>query len=249
MKTNKKTLLLILLLGLTLAACRPKEDDSASEDKVSEIYTSVAQTLAAKPTDTAQPTETPLPPTPTLVASPTQLSGGSGNGNGNGGGFDTPTPASQPQPQCKDAIYMSDVTIPDGTILAPGESFEKTWLIFNGGTCTWEADYTLSFLSGEEMNGVPHALGKSVPPNTQVEVTVSMVAPLVAGSYTGYWQMTDSEGTKFGNAIYVKISVSGDATSTVTPSPTEDYTPTPTWTATIAPTETVTPAPTETPAP
>jgi hypothetical protein len=253
MKTNVKTLFFVIMLfGFALAACKGDEEAPSAEDTVAEIYTSVAQTVAARPSDTAQPTATRLLSTPVPLPSFTPPSGGNGNGNGNGNGggngIPTLTPPPSSQPLCKDAIYMQDITVPDGTIFAPGEGFEKTWLIFNGGTCTWEADYVLSFLSGEEMSGIPHPLGNVVPPNTQVEVSVSMTAPLVAGSYTGYWQMTDSEGTKFGNAFYVIISVSGDATVTSTPTqtftatpvPTEEYTPTPTLTDTPVPSETPT---------
>ncbi len=244
MKTKAINLLwLFLFFAFLLAACKPKEENP-EEDKVVEIYTSVAQTVAARPTETAIPTATLLPPTPAILPSATLFGNGNGRGNGGGAGIPTSTPPSATETVCKDAIYMRDITVPDGTILSPGESFDKTWLIFNGGTCTWEADYTLGFLSGSQMSGVPHAVGSAVPPNTQIEVTVSMVAPLEAGSYTGYWQMTDSAGTKFGNAIYVMISVSGDATATFTPAPTEDYTPTPTFTPVPSPTDT--PAPTET---
>ncbi|MGE5375455.1 MAG: hypothetical protein ACM3XO_10390 [Bacteroidota bacterium] len=35
---------------------------------------------------------------------------------------------------CNHAGYISDVTIPDETVLAPGESFNKTWEFQNTGT-------------------------------------------------------------------------------------------------------------------
>ena len=250
---SKKFFLLVSLALFSLTACGVDEEPSQDE-VVNQIYTSVAQTVAAMPTETVLPTATSVPPTARLIASPLPASGnaggngqGGGAGRGSGAGFATPTYSSVvlDQAVCKDALFMSDITIPDGTILAPGESFEKIWLLYNGGTCEWQADYTLRFVSGEEMSGIPLAVGIVVPPNGQAQLSVSMTAPFEAGTYTGYWQMSDSEGINFGNVIFVEISVSNDLIPTATIVPTETYTPELTATETPVPTETPIP-PTET---
>jgi len=41
------------------------------------------------------------------------------------------------------ALFVSDVTITDGTVLAPGEAFTKTWRFQNTGTCDWDEKYTI----------------------------------------------------------------------------------------------------------
>ncbi len=226
MKKAPKHLLLVLLgLTLLLAACKTTPTPDPAEEAVAQVYTSVAETLAAKPSQTSTATFAPLA-TATLISTvPAQ-------------------PATQAQPTatmlvvtevpCQDAIYMSDITIPDNTIFAPGETFVKTWQIFNGGSCAWEANYALSFTSGEEMSGVPTTLGTSIPANGQAQVSVSMTAPLTAGSYTSYWQLTDNTGKKFGNAIFVKIVVA-EPTITSTPTETPIPTDTPVPTATTVP--------------
>ena len=209
-----KTLLLLAFGSLfLLAACGSKQKLS-EEEVVAQVYTSVAETLAAQPTP-IPPTATLLPPsaTPTLIptmtqaAPPTQV-------------FATATQLIATQTPCLNAIYMSDVTIPDGTVFAPGETFVKTWQIFNGGTCDWEANFALSFASGEQMSGVATPLGTKIPANGQAQVSVSMTAPPEFGSYTGYWQLTDATGKKFGNAIFVKIVVGSATAPTVTPTAT-----------------------------
>src|ERR1700704_1212338 len=44
------------------------------------------------------------------------------------------------------ATFVSDVTIADGTVMKPGQSFTKTWRISNSGSTTWKG-YSLNFLS------------------------------------------------------------------------------------------------------
>jgi hypothetical protein len=146
---------------------------------------------------------------------------------------------------------LSDVTIPDGTILAPGESFTKTWLFQNTGTCTWSTSYSIALVSGSAMSGSTTALTSSVSSGGQINASVSMVAPSTNGTYTGYWKLANATGTAFGQSVYVQIVVSDDA-ATITPTPTStddgDYTSTPTST-TAASTSTSTMAPTSTPVP
>jgi len=150
---------------------------------------------------------------------------------------------------CYDAAYMSDVSIPDGTVLDPGETFTKTWQFQNSGSCAWDEDFLLTFLSGEDMDGTNTTIDTSVAVGGSGSLSVSLVAPATAGTYTGYWQLATADGTSFGQLVYVMIVVSDDATTTPTATATSEYTATPTNTST--PTETYTPTsiPTDTPVP
>ena len=49
-----------------------------------------------------------------------------------------------------DHAYFVAETIPDGTVLSPGEEFTKTWRIKNVGTDTWTTEYTIAFADGEK---------------------------------------------------------------------------------------------------
>jgi len=127
----------------------------------------------------------------------------------------TPIPAVQDQAQgCTDsAAYVADVTIPDNTPLAPGESFVKTWRVSNQGTCVWDSGYSLIFSDGEQMGGsalVP--LGQVVQPGQEIDVSVSLVAPSAPGSYRGDWLFQNPDGATFGSRgdypIYLQIVVS-----------------------------------------
>ncbi|MDX1438190.1 MAG: NBR1-Ig-like domain-containing protein, partial [Anaerolineales bacterium] len=52
--------------------------------------------------------------------------------------------AAAPDPDCMPrAAYYGDVTIPDNTVMEPGEQFVKTWRIRNEGTCSWGPGYEI----------------------------------------------------------------------------------------------------------
>ena len=132
------------------------------------------------------------------------------------------------------AIYVADITVPDGSELMPGIKFAKTWRIRNTGTCTWEEGTQLVFISGDELEGSTAVDVPTVAPNAQTDISVDLKAPTEPGSYKSNWQLQAPDGTRFGNVIYIKF---------VIPAPDTD---TPTPTKTLIPTETPTAGPTGT---
>lgn len=107
-----------------------------------------------------------------------------------------------------DSEFVSDVTVPDGTHLAPGRFTIKTWRLRNTGTCTWDGSYRFTFLSGDRMSGPRHApLEQSVPPGMEVELSVGLVAPEAPGTYRGSWTLFAPNGTPFGTRAFVHIQV------------------------------------------
>jgi hypothetical protein len=218
MKKYLKTIIpVISLAAFILSACNmPTSATATPTEGVSAIYTAAAQTIVAKaalatatpkPTETAKPTETPLP-----VATATQQI------------------VSSPIPQivCDRSAYVSDVTIPDNTVVTPGQVFDKTWALLNTGSCAWTTAYSMTFVSGERMGGNSTPLGQSVASQQQANVTVKLTAPTVAGTYTGYWRLANSQGSQFGQQVSVVIVVSGSgttatATTTITPTPKPAY--------------------------
>jgi hypothetical protein len=254
----------LILVALSLFACGGGVNVTPTEGAaISDVYTAVAMTLAAQ-ASLATPTNTLLPSAaPTLWASPT---------------FVASTPTSQSVITysssyataygCYDAAYVSDVTIADGTVLAPGEEFVKTWKFQNTGSCDWSENFWITYSSGEEMDGDETEIDEDITAGDTASISVSLVAPDDEGTYTGYWQLATEDGTLFGERVYVLIVVSDDAststptatttaTATVTATsttasaetgttiPTSTYTPVPTSTYTPVPTDTFTPVPTE----
>ena len=189
----------------------------STDQIVSEIYTQGVQTLVALNNPASSPTPLPVPtstptPTPTLIpptAAPTLITY-----------LNTPMEAHTVQMPwkpdtnirvdyalCNSSAYFEDTTIPDGTELRPGESFEKIWTIQNTGFCAWKAKYMVRFFNGDSMSGADTALGKYVASGRPAKVSISLIAPATKGTYTGYWILADEYGTTFGMPFYVQIVV------------------------------------------
>jgi len=112
------------------------------------------------------------------------------------GGAPTPPPVST----CDKAAFVTDVTIPDGTELAGGTTFTKTWRLQNVGTCTWTTSYRLVFSGGDLMGASSTAfnLPTSVAPGGTIDLSVNLTAPITAGNFIGYWKLRNASGTDFG---------------------------------------------------
>ena len=145
-----------------------------------------------------------------------------------GSGGVTPVPTTPiPGSGCDKAQFITDVTVPDGTLFAPGATFKKTWRLKNIGTCTWTTSYSLVFSSGEKMGGPTSApFPTSVAPGQTVDLTVNLTAPSVGGTYRGNWMLKNASSASFGigtaadKPFWVEIKVSGPTATPGTPSPT-----------------------------
>jgi hypothetical protein len=212
----KKYFVLALTLVIALSACRAALPTSSTDQIVSEIYTQGAPTLVALntpasspmplsiPTSTLTPTLTLIPPTAAPTIIPLNVS------------MEAHTVHIPWQPDtdirvdyalCNSSAYFEDVTVPDGTEFAPGESFEKIWTIQNTGFCAWKANYMVRFFNGDSMSGLDTEIGRAVASGRQAKVSVSLTAPATKGTYTGYWILADEYGTAFGMPFYVQIVV------------------------------------------
>jgi hypothetical protein len=117
---------------------------------------------------------------------------------------------------CYSFAFLADVTIADGTMILPGSPFKKTWAIKNTGTCTWNPQYRLEFLSGDQMGpetSFPLIKDGLIPPGEMAVVSVNMVAPLIPRKYSSFWKVKSPDGTTFGagpegnKALYAYIEV------------------------------------------
>ena len=208
---------LAVTLALALSACGAETPAPSTDQIVSAIYTQAAQTLIALSTAASSPTHLPVPtstptPIPTLIPPTATL---------------TPV-ICQSMPMeahpvymtwkpdadvlvdyalCNSSAFYEDVTVLDGTVFSPGESFEKIWTIQNTGFCAWKSDYQVKFFSGDLMSGADAPLGRYVASGQQAKVSVALTAPALEGTYTGYWILADERGAAFGMPFYVQIVV------------------------------------------
>jgi hypothetical protein len=219
---QKFTFFVSIILALMLGSCNMPGRNEPTQDTSGLIHTIAAQTVEAQLTQDAemnedepqptqddqqeqiQPSITPspieeIPPTETSL--PTQTN--------------TPLPSSTNTPiPCDHITFIKDVSIPDGTEVAPGQEFSKTWRLKNSGSCTWTSAYSLVFVSGEAM-GAPASkqlTTGTVAPGEEFDVTVNLVAPIDPGTYRGEFKLRNTDGAVFGvgnksTSFYVEIKV------------------------------------------
>jgi hypothetical protein len=194
---------LVMVTALLLSACGAGKPQPTPTLSVAAVQTAAVGTFAAGLTQTAfaMPTGTATK-TPTATATPTAL----------------PTAiAAVPTSSCYGLTGISDVTIPDNTPMVPGQTFTKTWLVRNSGTCPWTAGFKFAFTSGNAMGGTTLVLDKAVSPGAQTNLSIAMTAPALTGSVRGNWRMSTLTGVFFGDEEYIIITLSGTATATATP--------------------------------
>lgn len=209
-KPLAKILPFLLLFSLLLGACGTVSVRPAAEI-TAEFEAAVEQTIVARATATPLPTNTRPPtltPTVTVTATATE----------------TPTPSPVPPTSvvetfCDNSKFLEDVTIPDESLLAPGQVFEKTWSFQNTGRCSWNRGYTIAWISGDTMRGVTRPLPEVVAPNGTVNATVRLTAPFKPGQYSAVWRLFNSKGEPFGEFVRVVIVVAGPGTPVPTSTP------------------------------
>jgi hypothetical protein len=131
------------------------------------------------------------------------------------------------------AKWDKDITIPDGSLIKPGTTFEKTWSVLNDGTTTWTKDYQLMYVDGTQTPTLMVKLNKDVKPGELTQITIKFVAPTALGTYSSYWKMYNTSGFVFGEPLSIHFTV-GNETATPTsnvPSVTPTITVTPVVTA------------------
>lgn len=121
---------------------------------------------------------------------------------------------------CLDSAWVADVTIPDGTAMAPGERFTKIWRLRNAGTCAWSAAlgaFQWVFVSGEQMGSPDQApIAETVPPGGEYEVELELTAPAEAGQHEGRWQVYGPTDDPLGVVFWVLIDVVDKGSTAVT---------------------------------
>ncbi len=207
MDKHIKIYFLLVIAVLILTACQAEPQEITPTFPVNtDIATS---TIEAKPTETPNPTETQAPTqtpqslfsqeeviqfTPVITTSGTITETG----------------------ECSKLTWIEDVTIPDGSVLSPGEIFTKIWRVQNSGICDWILGYEVAYDRGEQLDGPEITLAHFYPsdpgldaevdsegwlqemdivqPGETVDIPLVLRAPETAGEYQSVWRFGDQYG-------------------------------------------------------
>lgn len=206
---NKKLRLfnLLVVIAVLISACNLPVDNTQSLASTAAAQTVQALLSSATPGVIAIPTFTPISTVPTLTPIPLP--------------FNTNTPAVTATSNCNVAQFIKDVTIPDGTILTPGQSFTKIWRIKNIGACAWNG-FSLVFDSGDAMGAPATKALAALNPGQEIDIDVNFVAPATPSTYRSYWRIVTNSNVSVpivsgyqSKSFYVDIKVQA-----VTPTPT-----------------------------
>jgi len=208
-------LIIFLALGFFgLAACGGGKNTADPSLAITQIWQTVevAQTqtgLAVSPTPslTNTPTITPtLQTTNTPLITNTPLPG-----TPSATPYSIPTTAGTQPAAVDNAIFIADVTYPDGSEVVAGTPFTKTWQVKNAGPSTWNQDYILIFGwggDGTDWKGIrPSQFDILVLPGETLKISVSLNAPTDAGNYAASFRLQNDKGYNFGPSLTVVVTV------------------------------------------
>jgi hypothetical protein len=119
----------------------------------------------------------------------------------------TPLPATQQRNCVNQLRFVKDLTIPDGTKVLPGERITKRWLVHNEGSCNWDSSYSFILISGLALGADKIQMLYPARQGTRAVLEVLFTAPDNPGRYNSWWQASDGQGNRFGDPVYMDITV------------------------------------------
>ncbi|MCJ7623771.1 MAG: NBR1-Ig-like domain-containing protein [Anaerolineaceae bacterium] len=109
---------------------------------------------------------------------------------------------------CQDSlVFISDITIPDGTKVVAGSTLDKQWEIENNGTCNWNEGYSIHLISGPELGADSEQSLAPARSGSRTTIRVEFTAPEQPGSYQSIWQAYNPEEEPFGDTFYIEVIV------------------------------------------
>lgn len=119
----------------------------------------------------------------------------------------TALPTASPEECVNGLTFVSDLTIPDGTLVTYGATLDKQWLVQNSGTCNWDETYRLRRIGGAALGAPEEIMLYPAKSGAQADIQITFTAPFVDGKYESAWQAFDAFGFAFGDLIYIRVEV------------------------------------------
>ena len=117
-------------------------------------------------------------------------------------------PLLTPTPTCMDNLtFVDDVTLPDLSIVAPGSSLDKQWLVQNSGSCNWDSRYLLRLVGVNPLGVSPEQALYPARAGMQAILQIQFSSPMEPGEYLSEWQAFDAKGIPFGEMFFISVIV------------------------------------------
>ncbi len=117
-------------------------------------------------------------------------------------------PRPTPEIACVDKLtFISDLTIPDKTVVSPQASLDKRWEVENSGTCNWDERYQLRLVAGPDLGAAPVQALLPARSGSRATIRMLMTAPAKPGTYQSAWRAYNPKNEAFGDTFYIEIIV------------------------------------------
>ncbi|HEX7973851.1 MAG TPA: NBR1-Ig-like domain-containing protein [Anaerolineales bacterium] len=115
--------------------------------------------------------------------------------------------ATTPAPCLNSLNYLEDLTLPDRTVVAPGQSLDKRWQVENTGSCNWDERYQLRLIAGPNLGAAAEQPLYPARSGMQAVLRILFTAPAEPGTYRSAWQAHDPQGRPFGDPFFIEVVV------------------------------------------
>jgi hypothetical protein len=103
--------------------------------------------------------------------------------------------------------FISDVTIPDGTLVQADSTLDKRWEVENNGTCNWDSRYRIRLVAGEAMETAKELALYPARAGSRAALQIRFKAPSKPARYRSAWQAFGPDGQPFGDQFFLEIVV------------------------------------------
>ncbi|GAA5868876.1 hypothetical protein JCM16303_000290 [Sporobolomyces ruberrimus] len=107
--------------------------------------------------------------------------------------------------------FVADVTLEDGSVVPAGSEFCKVWRVRNTGTLPWKSARLVN-VGGFEARQEKGFEVADLEPGEETEVKCECKAPEEDGRFMSFFRLEDAEGNKFGDRIWLDITVESEGT-------------------------------------
>jgi len=113
------------------------------------------------------------------------------------------TPIAAPSPKAR---FVCDVSCPDKSAVLARSSVQKTWRFRNDGVAKWPTGTSIVHVSGDFVEA-SQMLADLPDAGSEVDVTMTLTAPSLAGRYVGYFRLAAPDSKRFGHRVWVDVMV------------------------------------------